>query len=451
MKLSTTNRPIRARYYSIVTCTCCFASILAAQKFLLPTISPYACALPFLLALFRASEKSGIRNTLILISIFTSVDLGNEIYPSTPAILRYAIYVSSLAIFAIHFRTTLKKICLLFPPILLIWVITATNINSIDTNTLIRDILLTYLITVALFTSNSKCKKHSLDLNLINASIIAFALSELYNIVYFRENFLTDYLSYSSTKALVAIPVIHFFHNRSKISVLLAASASASAIVVLLFYQSRMILLATIFIVFASLLSRAIRLKTKSTAILISATVIVLCSIPSLTNSTQFRFVSTIASLSYRESPIEYFEDLDPTRYAEAQLFFDRSAFEILFGSGFGSGIHDRYGRLDFLAGAGSAFTDTEYRTKVYYNFHDVWTDFGLRFGAIPIMFALLTVLGVLCFSKLKPKEISSILLLLLLCSFYSTAGLIIITHVTLALRESLAVHSQHRRHSSLE
>jgi hypothetical protein len=80
---------------------------------------------------------------------------------------------------------------------------------------------------------------------------------------------------------------------------------------------------------------------------------------------------------------------LDPVRFAEHQLFFDRPISEVIFGSGLGSGIYDTHGALAFVTFDQTAFSEKEIISSTFYNLHDFWIDFGLRFGLLPLAYII--------------------------------------------------------------
>jgi hypothetical protein len=58
----------------------------------------------------------------------------------------------------------------------------------------------------------------------------------------------------------------------------------------------------------------------------------------------------------------------------------------LLFGSGLGSGLVDSLGVLSYVPiDAQYAFTAEEIAAGVFFNLHDFWIDFGLRFGLVSV------------------------------------------------------------------
>ena len=120
---------------------------------------------------------------------------------------------------------------------------------------------------------------------------------------------------------------------------------------------------------------------------------------------------------------------IDPWRFGELQLLFDRNLFSIMFGEGFGSGVFDTKGYLVFADFGQTAYSDKELISGIFYNMHDLWTDYGLRFGLLFITVFLYDVIKNIIFSKNGLKTFYAMLILILsLCAFFSTAGIILIS-----------------------
>tara|TARA_B110000014_G_C19931823_1_gene482050 strand:- start:113 stop:736 length:624 start_codon:yes stop_codon:yes gene_type:complete len=120
---------------------------------------------------------------------------------------------------------------------------------------------------------------------------------------------------------------------------------------------------------------------------------------------------------------------IDPWRFGELQLLFDRNLFSIMFGEGFGSGVFDTKGYLVFADFGQTAYSDKELISGIFYNMHDLWTDYGLRFGLLFITIFLYDVIKNIIFSKNRLKTFYAMLILILsLCAFFSSAGIILIS-----------------------
>ena len=105
---------------------------------------------------------------------------------------------------------------------------------------------------------------------------------------------------------------------------------------------------------------------------------------------------------------------IDPWRFGELQLLFDRNLFFILFGEGFGSGIFDSKGYLDFADFGQTAYSEKELISGIFYNMHDLWTDYGLRFELIFIIVLLYDLIKNIKFigdKKIKDGKLRGIII----------------------------------------
>ena len=123
------------------------------------------------------------------------------------------------------------------------------------------------------------------------------------------------------------------------------------------------------------------------------------------------------------ESITDVISRLDLTRYAEHQLFFDRSFLNIVLGNGLFSGLVDTDQYLSFVTKSMTAFTDAEIDSQTYFKLHDFWTYYGLIFGIIPLS---ILIYKTIIINIIDNKFIFSIFFgLLLLNACFSTAGVL--------------------------
>jgi len=85
---------------------------------------------------------------------------------------------------------------------------------------------------------------------------------------------------------------------------------------------------------------------------------------------------------------LEFLRVLDPVRYVEHEMFFQRPLLEMPFGSGLGSGLIDTAGQLSFVQPNTGAFSDEELLAAKYFRLHDPWIYFGLRLGLVFVVIA---------------------------------------------------------------
>ena len=82
-------------------------------------------------------------------------------------------------------------------------------------------------------------------------------------------------------------------------------------------------------------------------------------------------------------------------------------------------------GYLGFVNFYQSAFSQEEINTNIFFNLHDYWTDYGLRFG-------LIAVIAIIFFVSIRPMLngeyfIGIFLGVLLICTTYSGSGILIL------------------------
>ncbi len=85
---------------------------------------------------------------------------------------------------------------------------------------------------------------------------------------------------------------------------------------------------------------------------------------------------------------LDFIRVLDPVRFVEHEMFFQRPWFEVPFGSGLGSGLIDTTGQLSFVQPNTGAFSDKELLESKYFRLHDPWIYFGLRLGLVFVLAA---------------------------------------------------------------
>ncbi|WP_439145975.1 hypothetical protein, partial [Vibrio sp.] len=114
------------------------------------------------------------------------------------------------------------------------------------------------------------------------------------------------------------------------------------------------------------------------------------------------------------------------------------SGIGILIGNGLGSGFYDSKGYFSFVGLYDTAFSQKELSTNIFTNFHDVWVDIGYRFGLVFLLLLYTPLFIGLRSDDVEVSSLASILIILVTCSFYSSAGLILT-----ALLYSAFLHSK--------
>jgi hypothetical protein len=402
-------------------------SFISAQRFLFSPIDSVVCIFPIFLVFFYFNNIK-LRNSLILFSLFISVDNAPEILSTSFSFLRYSIYI-----FAVYFLYkgnfyNLKNVYIFFTFLLFFGIITVFNFHNLHLNTLFRDLLVVVLAFPILCSRNSS--NFEINLSLLNLLIVFYILSELINVFFLSRlgYFSDDYLSYISTKSFIVLPSFYFLIKRKYF---IAIPVILATIIVLIAYTTRMIILTYFIGLFIYFLVNGL-FKIRFLILIL----FIFLSGLFLSNKLNFEFqgykatgvfIQLVEDLSLEEK----FLLLDPVRYYETKMFFDRNIFEILFGSGFGSGLIDTKNDLSFVKVTDTAFSEKELNEGIFYNLHDTWIDLGLRFG-------LLTILLVYFFSfkfmfSVKSFDIKItgfVLLILFSCATYSTQGLILLAYL---------------------
>ena len=201
------------------------------------------------------------------------------------------------------------------------------------------------------------------------------------------------------------------------------------SILILTGYVTRMIFLSMflclLFFIISKIIAGKIKLTNTLNYALLSFIIIYFLN----QNPDYFQTIKIVSTLTSFIDSNNFFAALnliDPWRYGELQLFFDRNYLSIVFGEGFGSGLYDYNNYLYFADFSQTAYTDRELISGTFYNMHDFWTDYGLRFGLLNISLFLFFLI-----SKIIKSEnnnfvlISMISFVLTLCAFFSVSGII--------------------------
>ncbi|MCZ4336719.1 hypothetical protein [Shewanella colwelliana] len=407
---------------------------ISAQRFLLPNVYNLICVY-FLFAFWYCFilKKPSTFLYLILSFIFT-VDNGGDIYAETPSLIRYAIYLSGLLFISTSFRFNRIPLMVFLVYTAFLLFITMLNVGNIEFVTFTRDIFLLYLMLFSLCakTSSYNCDKYALDNYKLCLAIIVFIFFECANSFFFYDS-INGYLNYHSLKAIVLFPSFYFLVREKW---LLFYAFVIVTFFLLVMYVTRMILLTWILLIFVVLSRKLISLfDLRRIALICSLMVFSFFVYSNITY--EFDLSATKATnlflILLSDSDIfSILRSLDPVRYAELVILFDRSFFEIIFGSGLGAGVFDKNNIFSFVGVYDTAFSYKELSTHFFYNFHDLWIDIGLRFGLIAVV--LFVVYLASLFSK-GDKNLALMVLVLVFCSFFNTAGLIFISLLIMALR----------------
>ena len=406
----------------------------AAQRFLLPGLDTLACIVPFIAFIyFKNKNNNQLANSFLVISLFTSIDNGADLYQETASIIRYPIYLSALSILIFNFIPDVQKLRRIFYIISIPIFLTSINFLSqyhpISFNQLTTDFLT--LLLILLVFANQKIDSFKLNLETLFSFFLFFSFFELVNLFTFFKFDGGGYLSFDSTKSLIVFPAIYalvFFKN-----IFVRILIFSLVTMVLFGYVTRQIILSF------ALVCSVYLIKTiyfKDVIGKIAYLIIIILAMISFSNLNVFesfeliKLFQTISVELFKDNFYDGIRFLDPARFAEHELFFDRSFIEIFFGKGFGSGIYDYKGYLDFVKYDTFAFTAQELETGYYYNFHDFWIDIPIRFGLVSI----LILFYIMTFNLIKNPHSETIffysllLFVMLTCQFFSTSGLLLIS-----------------------
>jgi hypothetical protein len=375
------------------------SGFLAVQRFILSPINAVICAIPlglFVVQMLRGYHQTAL--TYLVLALFLSIDNGGGVYTETIVPLRYFIYVSAITMLFYLSSRQIQRRRLLLAALLCCGIAfgTVTTLFGsvpIDLATLQRDLMVLFILFIFLRAPTST----GLDLHLIFSGTFGYLVGEVVNIfLFYKDN--TDYLSYDSLKAFIVFPLIYTLLTRRNfvIQVIMAIAT----LYVIFFYGTRMITLSIFVFMSAALVINSIRNRLGKNLLGFLVALIVLVNINPIesladTEYMQFKGIAFLVKIqeNFETSDIyQIFRLLDPVRFTEHQLFFERPILEVIFGSGIGSGIYDANGALAFVTFDMTAFTDQEINSSTFYNFHDFWIDFGLRFGLLSVAYLIYKV-----------------------------------------------------------
>ena len=415
-----------------------FIATLSTQRYLLPDIYHFTCLIPLILGLIYQNKNITLGNTYLIIALFTCADIGGAgadaglMFKETSGLIRYAIYLSILSIILIRYKINFNKIWV--PVLLLIMPTIITAYNAFDmsftiNSTILRgDIFVAIMIFLVLTNKNEKI--FNVDNKLLCCFIVFYGFFEIINYLLYHD-YTLEYLNYQSIKSLIVFPLIYsliFFKSHLIKLILLLCT-----VIVLVGYTTRMIILS---LIFTLTIYYAGKINPKSLIQIPTIGLIIFVSIGIGMSLVQYqgigesiKFLNMVSILIDGDNILLSLQLIDPWRFGELQLLFDRNLFSIFFGEGFGSGIFDNKGYLIFADFGQTAYSDKELTSGVFYNMHDLWTDYGSRFGLLFIIIFLYDIVKNIIFSKNSLKTFYAMLILILaLCTFFSSAGIILIT-----------------------
>ncbi len=411
------------------------SALIGVQRILLNDFYSLVCIVPYLAAFMLNKKDLALRNSMLILALYLSVDQGAETYSETPAPIRYLIYLTILYIFVNEMRFSLEKLKI-FLFCIFVWLVLAIlNLEFINYDTLLKDLLILFLVGIVTVMSDDSVRLFRIDLQFLAYAILVVLFAELLQIATVFDYRIYGYLSYDSTKFLLVLPAVYFICEGRTLAFVVSTFLIGY---VLLLYGTRMIPLAFLTALLVYLIPRAGNGNKHAFAILALFVSVIWFFTVNLIEISEFKLISSFVRALDGSSISAFFRLLDPIRYGELELLFSRSFFEILVGSGPGTGIVDQTGIMSLVSVHQTAFDEQELRSGIFFGFHDIWTDFGVRFGLIAVFLIYAYLTKQIVSNKNNKCTISIMAFMAVTCAFFSTSGLILCTYIFLALRSSL-------------
>ncbi len=414
------------RSFLLVLC-----AILAPQRVLLSPIDAYICLVPLLISFTYYYDKQKY-HSLLIISLFISVDNGAGDFAETAAIIRYVIYLAVFFSLINGMRFDKNKLifalCLLLIPILLM----VFDLDRLNIPILFRDITLSLLAILVLCRNKKTLELFSMDLKLLILFLMIYLFSELVNVAFFWEGYNSGYASYDSTKSLIVLPSLYYLRKNNIIMTLILLPIT---MFVLYGYVTRMLILVYLGIVIFYFASRAVKLGKKEIIFLMAIMVISVVAYENIASLDHIKLVGTFINISSGMSIEEMARIVDAGRTEEFKIIANQNVFNMMLGNGFGTGYYDAFGSFRFVLDDGQSFTQEELQTNYYFNFHDVWTDIAFRFGLLPVLLVIVIMLKSVLSSFVNTSIMAMTMFVVVFCAFFSTGGLLLIAMLALSLR----------------
>jgi hypothetical protein len=417
----------------ILTCVLAF---LESQRFFFSNSVGYFCLIALLFTFFSSNKE--IKQSLIILSLFLYEDLVIMESNATPQFIRN-ILIIFLLYFFLKYLTFLKLklnrviIFFIFFSIIIINTLFYINaLNPVDFNTFRYNAILISILFLIICTDTNF--NLSINLNFLIYPILFYLIGETINFFYYQDIWkheLKEYLNYSSLKSMILMPFIYFLIYKKNFIYILFLFISTN--IVIAGYGSRYIFLSFYLFVFLYVffyLKYNLFLKLFLTFILFFSLFLVAQNLEGSFKSTALlKFIFEIHLKDF--NLFNFFYEVDRVRLMEHKLLFSQSIYDILLGKGLGSGLYDSNNYLSFVKFDQTAYSEKEIITKVFYGFHDPWTDIGLRIGLLPFFIIVLKFLFNSYFYLKKSDEknvfIISCVFVLIINAWFQVIGLIVI------------------------
>ncbi|KAA0947506.1 hypothetical protein FQ186_05145 [Pseudomonas sp. ANT_H14] len=414
------------------------SALLGGQRYFFSEIYAYACLIPFLLAIsnWRGHKP---RNTYLVLSVFLTIDITAGVYAGTPSVVRYTIYIAAIVALLAGFKFNLRA--LVMASILFCFWMTMSVINYevFSWEQLYRDLQIFLIFFIVLVRAESSIVRHEVDFDLVKKFILVTLISELINVIFFHD-LANGYLSLNSTKSFVCAAMLIVLSKKS-LGELLMISVLTSIVVIA--YGQRMIILVLLFAVGMYLLLNMYNSK-KILSLVVGffvpvALVILFFFIPYINSASEMsgnRSIHLVQAVAKGLS-WDLIRSVDQVRFDEHALFFSQKIFPILFGGGLGVGVYDIDNVFRYVQYDQFGFSKTELESGLFFGLHDYWTAVGLRFGLLAAILPCLVLIKGFGNRNSSLVTHSLILFVLLICSSYSIAGLIMIAMIALSYRQN--------------
>ena len=376
-----------------------FSGVLAVQRFTLEASSALIFLVPFALFIFCIfSGRNKYALSYLVVALMLSVGNGGDAYPESPSVLRMCLYLSCIAALFYFSQARLKKNHLIgYFFVLSIYILISFRYSdasaAFDLETFKRDFLIITLFIAALFNTGHE----KIDTSIIYFASAGYLVGEFINAIFFYQHVGvgTEYMSYDGLKAMVIFPLIYSLIKKHNLYLVIITLIPT--LLVLVLYGSRMLLLSLLaLLLLALLVAIAMRYFRYVFGFILFFSLVYSFDLINLIKSnevmTVYKPVAALVDIFSNDdgvSTVEIFKLMDPVRFAEHEIFFSRPLFEILFGTAPGSGLVDTDGLLSFVTHDQTAFSSIEIENSIYFNLHDAWIDYGVRFGLIPVLLLL--------------------------------------------------------------
>lgn len=417
------NIHIGKRYFDLLIFT---LGLLCVQRNLLNPFHHLIFVIPAFISLYLFLRRSKLFLTVYILTIFFSIDNGGELYKVSPSLLRVPLYL--LGIMALIIQ---KKFCA-NRSLFIFWSITICSgalfsimrIELLDRITFVRDLIVFGIIFI-LILQQKENNINFIGLTTLYKGILGYLLGDFLNVIFFGWGEDFNYINYHSLKSLILFPTFYIFYRKRYEQLIWLIPLTFTVVA---YYGTRMIFVVYLLILTIFLFSWIRNNFKVKNIILVTSIVLLLLTNINWRQLEKFKVTYTIIQIMDNlDSSKTILKLIDPVRNVEHNLFFERPIYEILIGSGLGSGLSDVEDNFKFIRTSNNtgAFSRKEINTGRFYNLHDTWIDLGLRIGLIWIVLIFFYSIQKINVSKNEERLINSCVLVLLLCSTFSYFGII--------------------------